>query len=269
MKLGRILARDQAREPGALTATPPSNGVARQTPEQQAAYFRTFGALVVPGLFTAEIDGIRAAFDDVFAREPVGAHDAEDPLSLHRVMSPDHGPARRQIPSPAEIRAGGVTGFIERSEKLNWLQHDARLTDLARALLGDDFFYVGSVGNVFNSYIYWHSDYFRSAVPGETRLKMSFYLEDLDGSSGALRVIPGTNHLGTYRDLLYDENRAVDPDHLEKLFGMPEDQLPHLALASKPGDVVVFNNMTLHANFHGRPNRRMFSVQFAQPRRAS
>ena len=269
MKLGRILARDQARENGEASETAAANGAAPQTLEQQAAYFRTFGALVVPGLFAGDFDGICAGFDEVFAREPVGAHDAEDPLSLHRVMSPDHGPARRQIPTPAEIRAGGVTGFIERSEKLNWLAQDARLTDLARALLGDDFFYVGSVGNVFNSYIYWHSDYFRGTVPVETRLKMSFYLEELDGGSGALRVIPGTNHLGTYRDLLYDENRAVDPDHLEKLFGMPEDQLPHLALASKPGDVVVFDNTTLHANFHGRPNRRMFSVQFAQPRRDS
>jgi len=138
------------------------------------------------------------------------------------------------------------------------------VTDLARALLGDKSTYTGSVGNVFNSYIYWHSDYFRSDVPQGVKLKIAFYLDELDADSGALRVIPGTNHLGTFRDSIYDEARAAKPGDLEQVFGVAEDQLPCWAIASKPGDVVVFNNTTLHANFNGGPDRRMFSLQFSQ-----
>ena len=136
---------------------------------------------------------------------------------------------------------------------------------LAAALLGDDYNYDGSVGNIFNSYIYWHSDYFRSVVPPETRLKLAFYLEPLDADTGALRVIPGSNHLGPFRDLLYDEMPATTRlGHLERLFGVAEDDLPCWAIAVEPGDLVVFDNTTLHANFNGGPQRRLFTVGFSQ-----
>jgi hypothetical protein len=232
------------------------------TLEQQAAFFHTFGALRVPGLFAVEIDGIATAFDAVF-RE----HDAEeaDPrFSLHRVMDKAHGAPRRQIPANAAIQAGDPFGFIERSPELAWIKDDPRVTDLAHALLGDGCTYDGSVGNVFNSYIYWHSDYFRSEVPDRTQLKIAFYLDDIDADSGALRVMPGTNHLGSYRSSIYDEARDVAGGALERRFGVTEDELPCWALASRPGDVVVFDNTTLHANFNGGSNRRMFSLQFSQ-----
>ena len=51
---------------------------------------------------------------------------------------------------------------------------------------------------------------------------------------------------------------------LERRFGMPEDQMPCWTLASKPGDVVVFDNTTLHANFNGGSHRRLFTLHFAQ-----
>jgi ectoine hydroxylase-related dioxygenase (phytanoyl-CoA dioxygenase family) len=230
--------------------------------EQQAAFFHTFGALRVRGLFAAEIETLSQGFDEVFRdHEP----EIPDPrISLHRVASPEHGPPRRQIPATAAIRAAGAQGFIERSPKLAWLRDDPRIADLAHALLGNRGVYTGSVGNVFNSYIYWHSDYFRGAVPQDTRLKFAFYLDALDANCGALRVMPGTSHLGPYRDALYDEARDVKPGGLEHIFGVPEDELPCWAIDSEPGDVIVFNNTTLHANFNGGPNRRMFSLQFSQ-----
>jgi hypothetical protein len=232
------------------------------TLEQQAAFFHTFGALRVPGLFAAEADTLSQGFDEVFRDHPAEVPDPR--ISLHRVVDPEQGPPRRQIPGTAEIMAGTAEGFIERSAKLAWLRDDPRITNLARALLGSRAAYTRSVGNVFNSYIYWHSDYFRSAVSQEARLKIAFYLEELDADSGALRVLPGTNHLGAYRDSIYDEARTATPGDLECIFGVPEDQLPCWAIASKPGDVVVFNHTTLHANFNGGPNRRMFSLQFSQ-----
>jgi ectoine hydroxylase-related dioxygenase (phytanoyl-CoA dioxygenase family) len=79
-------------------------------------------------------------------------------------------------------------------------------------------------------------------------------------------VIPGTNHLGAYRSALFDEAGDTKPGDLERIFGVPEDQLPCLALAVDPGDVIVFDNRILHANFNGGPNRRMFLLQFGEAR---
>ena len=231
------------------------------TLEQQAAFFRTFGALRVPGLFAAEIDAIADAFDAVFREHP--AEEADPRYSLHRPRDTEQGAPRRQIPANAAIQSRDPYSFIERSEQLVWLKTDPRVTDLAHALLGDGCSYDGSVGNIFNSYIYWHSDYFRSTVPSATQLKIAFYLDRIDADSGALRVMPGTNHLGEYRSLIYDEAHAAGGE-LERRFGVAEDQLPCWAIASQPGDVVVFDNTTLHANFNGGSNRRMFSLQFRQ-----
>jgi hypothetical protein len=232
------------------------------THEQQAAFFRTFGALRVPGLFAAEIDTISRAFDDVFRD-----HSAEEPdprFSLHRVKDPEQGAPRRQIPGNAAIQARDPYGFVERSDDLAWIKDDPRVVELADALLDGNARYDGSVGNIFNSYIYWHSDYFRSDVSSTMQLKLCFYLDDLDADSGALRVMPGTNHLGSYRESIYDEARDVARGELEQRFGVAEDQLPCWTITSKPGDVVVFDNTTLHANFNGGSHRRMFSLQFVQ-----
>jgi Phytanoyl-CoA dioxygenase (PhyH) len=245
------------------TDTPIDTGAS--TLEQQIMFFRTFGALRVRGLFAAEIETISQGFDEVFRANPV--HEVTSPFSLHRLRDPDQGTTpRRQIPSPDVVASGDpAQGFIERSPKLSWLRDDPRVTALAQALLGDGYQYEGSVGNIFNSYIYWHSDYFRSSIPPETRLKFGFYLEPLDADSGALRVIPGTNHLGAYRDLLYDEVRETKPGHMERLFGVAEDDLPCWAISVTPGDLVVFDNTTLHSNFNGGPHRRLFTIGFTQP----
>ena len=254
-----ICVRRGAKRAG---ADAPAHPVSPMSHEQQAAFFRTFGALRVPGLFTAEIDTISRAFDDVF-RE----HAAEEPdprFSLHRVKDPEQGAPRRQIPGNAAIQARDPYGFVERSDQLAWIKDDPRVLELAAALLGDGCRYDGSVGNIFNSYIHWHSDYFRSDVSPTMQLKLCFYLDDLDADSGALRVMPGTNHLGSYRESLYDEARDVERGELEQRFGVAEDQLPCWTITSQPGDVVVFDNTTLHANFNGGSHRRMFSLQFVQ-----
>ena len=49
-------------------------------------------------------------------------------------------------------------------------------------------------------------------------------------------MIPGSNHLGPFRDLLYDEMRETKLGDLERLFGVPEDDLPCWAIAVEPGD---------------------------------
>jgi ectoine hydroxylase-related dioxygenase (phytanoyl-CoA dioxygenase family) len=229
-----------------------SNPVQRSSLEQQAAFFHAFGALKVRGLFAAEIDRITEGFEDVFREHPSQAVDPR--YSLHRPISAEHETPRRQI----------TVNFVERSPKLAWLLNDSRVTDLAHALLGDGYSYTSSVGNLFNSYIHWHSDYFHSKLPSEANIKLAFYLDELDADSGALRVMPGTSHPGPYRSALYDEDLAPKFGDLGPRFGVAEEHLPCWAIAVRPGDLVVFNDSILHANFNGGARRRMFSIHFAQ-----
>ena len=222
------------------------------TLEQQAAFFHTFGALKVPGLFAAEIDLITDGFEEMFRSFP--SKQVDPTFSLHRPISDDLETARRVIDEE----------FIERSPQLAWLRDDPRITDLVRALLGDACVYEGSAGNLFSSYIRWHSDHFNKPVPRELHVHLAFYLDELDADSGAFRVMPGTNHPGEFRTLLYEEGRNSTPRDLELRFGLAEQDLPCWAISVHPGDLVVFNDAILHANFNGGPRRRMFSLQFAQ-----
>ena len=220
--------------------------------EQQAAFFHTFGALKVPALFAAEIDRIVDGFEEMFGS--FASKQADPKRSLHRPIRDDIETPRQMIDEQ----------FIERTPKLAWLRDDRRITDLARALLGDGYVYEGSAGNLFNSYIRWHSDHFNKPVPPEIHVHFAWYLDDLDADSGAFRVMPGSSHPGIYRSSLYDEGRSAAAQELEQRFGLREQDLPCWAITVRPGDLVVFNDAILHANFNGGERRRMFSLQFAQ-----
>lgn len=220
--------------------------------EQQAAFFHTFGALKVPGLFAAEIDLITDGFEEMF--RSFQSERVDPKLSLHRPISDNVETPRHVIDEE----------FVERSPKLAWLRDDPRVTELVRALLGDDYLYDGSAGNLFNSYIRWHSDHFNRPVPREIHLHLAFYLDDLDADSGAFRVMPGTNHAGLFRTSLYHEGRHATPQDLERRFGLAEEDLPCWAISVHPGDLVVFDDAILHSNFNGGERRRMFSLQYVQ-----
>src|SRR5437762_770236 len=99
--------------------------------EQQAAFFHTFGALRVPVLFTKEIDLIVEGFEEMFRDFP--SEKVNPQFSLHRPISDEYDTPRYQI----------TKDFIERTPKLAWLRDDSRVTDLARALLGDRYRYDG------------------------------------------------------------------------------------------------------------------------------
>ena len=218
--------------------------------EQQAAFFHTFGALKVPGLFAADIELIIDGFEEMFRTFPVEQVDPK--FSLHRSISDE-------METPRHL----IRQIVERSSKLAWLREDPRITDLAQALLGE-YAYGGSSGNLFNSYIGWHSDHFNKPVPPEMYVHFAFYLDDLDAESGAFRVMPGTNHPGSFRSAIYDEARHATPQNLEGRFGLAEKDLPCWTITVHPGDLVVFNDAILHANFNGGVRRRMFSMQFVQ-----
>jgi hypothetical protein len=87
----------------------------------------------------------------------------------------------------------------------------------------------------------WHRD---SALP-LTSIGFAAYLEPLSAAAGALRVVPGSHRDGT----------PVPA-------GAPEGQL---AVATEPGDVIVFDEHLLHASEGGRVRRQWRTDFVARP----
>jgi hypothetical protein len=87
----------------------------------------------------------------------------------------------------------------------------------------------------------WHAD---------SRLEMASvgcaaYFEVLRGSSGALRVLPGS-HYGPFADALL---RA-------RVTGLPAQALPSHVIDTEPGDVIVFDERLFHASSGGGVRRQ-------------
>ena len=141
--------------------------------------------------------------------------------------------------------------FIDQSDELSSLLDHPRLHALVTEILGEDFSYLGSDGNFYVGDTPWHRD---GQHRGLRFIKLAIYLDPLDGDSGALRVIPGSHHL----DDVYAQGLA------EIIAKTPGAQVPAVALATKPGDVAVFDHNLYHASFNGGTTRRMFTLNLSQ-----
>jgi ectoine hydroxylase-related dioxygenase (phytanoyl-CoA dioxygenase family) len=204
--------------------------------EQQRTFFETFGFLAFPGLFAAEIEAITQAFEDIWQRQGGGhagkAHD---------------GTAR-----------SALAQFIDQDERLCALLDDPRILEIASGLLGEDFNYSGSDGNFYVGDTNWHSDGWRRN--GIRYIKMAFYLDPVDANSGCLRVIPGSCHTeDRYAQALQAQIRQS-----QELWGIDGRAVPAVALATKPGDLILFNHNLKHAAFGGGSRRRMFTMNLSQ-----
>jgi hypothetical protein len=201
----------------------------------QREFFHTFGFLSFPGLFADRIAEITSEFEAVWDGRGGGhygkAHD---------------GKARSCI-----------VPFIDQRERLASLVDDPRVLSIARGLLGDDFNYMGSDGNYYVGDTGWHSDGWHTRV---LHIKMAFYLDPLTRDTGALRVIPGSHHVGDHFANRLQEQIARSPAN----WGVAGRDVPALALDITPGDFVVFNHNTKHAAFGGGANRRMFTINLCQ-----
>ncbi|MFN8492639.1 MAG: phytanoyl-CoA dioxygenase family protein [Caldilineaceae bacterium] len=206
-----------------------------QLTEQQLTFFNTFGYLGFPGLMADRAADIERAFEAIWA-ERGGGHNGK----------PHDGTARSCI-----------VPFIDQSEYLASLLDDPRIHNIATALLGDDFNYMGSDGNYYVGDTRWHSDGWH---PKTLHIKIAFYLDPVTRDTGALRVIPGSHRLGDqFADGLQQQIRQSS-----ELWGMEGNQVPAIALESKPGDLVLFNHNTKHAAFGGSKSRRMFTINLCQ-----
>jgi Phytanoyl-CoA dioxygenase (PhyH) len=218
--------------------------------EQQATYFKAFGFLKIPGLFASDIERIRSGFEEVFASETPEVLDPANPY--HH---------RRNERYPRETRTM-IRQFVDKSGDLQWLRNDARVLGVARSLLGDQFVYAESDGNLFNCDVYWHIDVYGATSSAE-HIKLSFYLDALRKDTGALRVIPGSHFVGTrYAGALY-KHLSHEPNRVAEHMGVEVDEVPSWTVDVDPGDLVVGNFRTMHASFNGGVRRRLFTMNFA------
>jgi Phytanoyl-CoA dioxygenase (PhyH) len=217
--------------------------------KSQVAYFETFGFLKIPALYAREIDRIREGFEEVFANEPSELLDPRNPY--HRARDPRYEEETREI----------IPAFIDRSPKLSWLRDDPRTVAVAKGLLGDGYVYAESDGNLFNCDVYWHLDVY-GAVEGVEHIKLSFYLDELNHDTGALRVIPGSHFDSTYAKKLY-RGLAHEPARVRDNYGVSVEEIPSWTLEVTPGDLIVGNFRTMHGSFNGAPRRRLFTVNFS------
>lgn len=209
----------------------------------QIHFFDTFGYLKIPGLFKPDIAEITTGFEDLFGNEEQPVWETRESL---------HGDERRVI----------IPGFIEQSPILSPLQHDPRVTGIVRSLIGDQFKWSSSDGNLFFCESYWHSDMYATPMQ-HFHIKLSFYLDELSGDSGAIRLIPGSHfHNQSFaRTLLRDFN---DPEKISQHFGVDGSEIPSVTIDSSPGDVIVWNFRTIHASYNGGERRRLFSLNFGE-----
>lgn len=213
-----------------------------QLTPQQVMFFETFGFLKVPGLFDDDIDRITRGFEEVFATNPTWDTNVELHFDQQRSIIP---------------------GFVHKSDDLAWLLEDPRVTSIVQTLVGPHYEYAESDGNLFYCETSWHADIY-SAPINQLHLKLSFYLDELDADSGAIRLIPGTNDWASPFATTLRRDLETPATTVER-FGVRWDEIPSWPLASRPGDLVLWSFRTVHASFGGGQRRRLFSINFREP----
>lgn len=204
---------------------------------EQVDFFETFGFIMLPGILKDDVEWITKEFEQVF------------PLFEE---SSNHTGDKRTVVLP----------FIDQRKKLSALLDDPRILGIARSLLGDDFNYVCSDGNYYSGDTNWHRDGRGHNLKSLRSIKIAFYLDQLDGDSGALRVIPGSQLEGSFHNKLHEMSK--NPGKSLALWGIAGSEVPAQILDVTPGDLLVFDHNTFHAAFGGGRSRRMFTINLCQ-----
>lgn len=204
---------------------------------QQLAYFSTFGFLVLPRLFMVdEMTAIIRAAEEVWKEDP----------------EPEKNGERR------------LDYFVERRPLLTRLVADERIYSVIEALMGPEFIWIGSEGNISTrTEVNWHPDrkYYRRGEEqwvNYPQMKVMLYLQKVTKDTGCLRVIPGSHTMPYHKDLADQE---IDPDACP--FGLAPRDIPCVSLESDPGDLILFNHCIWHSSFGGGKGRRYIALKFA------
>ncbi|RAP77909.1 phytanoyl-CoA dioxygenase family protein [Paenibacillus montanisoli] len=197
--------------------------------QAQIEHYRTFGYLLMKGLFfPSEMKAISDAFDHVLASD------------------------RQGRPFSGEKRQA-VLGCIEKHPVLTDLVKDDRIYEAIEQLLGKQFIWIGSDGNLYVGDTTWHPD---NGNFDYDRIKVAFYLDPVRTDTGCLRVLPGSHHA--------EFHRMLPPALFENKLETEPRNVPFFPLESDPGDVVLFNQRVWHAAFGGKTGRRMLTMNFGE-----
>ena len=203
-----------------------------QMTKEQLDFFDTFGFIKFPQLMADSIDWIIDEFTQTFPNQSkISTHDGSKRTCL--------------VP------------FLDQRTKMCTLLDDPRLEGIGKSILGDDFNYMGSDGNYYTGETGWHRD---GNHRKHRHIKIAFYLDKLDGNSGALRVIPGSHRIEDQ----YGKELTEKASRSSEVWGIKGNAIPAVALDVTPGDILVFNHNIFHSSFNGGPNRRMFTMNLCQ-----
>ena len=138
----------------------------------------------------------------------------------------------------------------ENSPFIAGLAHDRRFADVAEQLLGKDVLAIAVDGNYHVDDTLWHPD---TRSLDYAAVKFCIYPDALNGSNGALRVIPGS-HRDPFHSQISREPEAA--------YHLAQADVPSYTFESQPGDVIVFNVAIWHAAFGGDNCRRQGVVVY-------
>ena len=209
----------------------------------QISHFETFGFVILRQVFNAEeVSIIKRESDEIFAEDRNG------------------GPARNEIGRLQKVPYIGVQPFFELKPYLSTLPEDDRIYEIGVDLLGSDFILDQTEGRLRAGDTPWHGG---GRAEHELRTaKINFYTGELTKDTGALRFVPGS-HKASDPDL-YEVLRGNNDDPDFRPFGMKPSEIPCYAAESRPGDLVIFTENTLHSSFGGRPGRNQNAINFIE-----
>ena len=202
--------------------------------KNQINHFHTFGFILLEGLFLDKIDDIKKSFEEVFKEKTKNKN-----LNISNVE-------RVCIPQ-----------FIDLHKNLSSLLDDERIIDIGKSILGNDFNYMGSDGNYYNSNTPWHSDGWGSNI---LHIKIAFYLDNLKHDKGCLKVLPGSQHIGDKYSNYLNNSFTQSKSYVNELCS----EIPAVSLETRPGDIICFNHNLKHSSYGGGKKRRMFTINLSQ-----
>ena len=194
--------------------------------DQKTAFFDTFGFLICRGFFSDEdVRTIQSEFERRFS-------------ATTRCSS--SGQPAKYVNWP---NLGPDTPFLA------GLLEDSRICGMIEQLLGPNVIGISCNAGSFVSETRWHPDNEDLQMHS---IRVATYLQPLDASNGALRMIPGT-----HKNPLHEEVREVIETP-----GLGADEVPAYLFQSEPGDVVLFDQGIWHASCNGSTDRRMVGMQY-------
>jgi hypothetical protein len=199
--------------------------------------FETFGFVVLRGLLTPEeVRRLRgevvSALTDVFG-EAFGRNTRAD------------GTVDVTVPGnflPLMANAAPLSQAL--------VADDPRLPAVAARLLGDFTVASPALAACLVGETPWHND----AGTGNRWVRVNAYLDPVTATSGALRMVPATQHGSLPADIA----RQLDATWSRE----DPSAMPGIALETSPGDVVVFDPRAHHGSWGGQ-SRLRWSVDYA------